>query len=41
MPSSTGRYVNLIALIDEILVSQATTQSEGKKNPGDGETLSG
>jgi hypothetical protein len=27
VPSSTGRYVNLIALIDEILVSQATTPS--------------
>jgi hypothetical protein len=30
VPSSTGRYVNLIALIDEILVSQATSPSSAQ-----------
>jgi len=38
VPSSTGRYVNLIALIDEILVSQATSPAEAKKNAVEEET---
>jgi hypothetical protein len=40
VPSSTGRYVNLIALIDEILVSQATSSADGKKNPAEEESVS-
>jgi hypothetical protein len=39
VPSSTGRYVNLIALIDEILVSQATSPSPAPGGrDGDDET---
>jgi hypothetical protein len=40
MPSSTGRYVNLIALIDEILVSQATSSAAGKTKDVEEESLS-
>jgi hypothetical protein len=42
VPSSTGRYMNLIALIDEILVAQGqgNAPSETPMNSGERETLS-